>query len=157
MSTENSTDETKATDTGSGDALAVLEKPETDTDEGGQGHDWREQAEDFVRQAKDAVRNAATTAKTTTGEALHGLSKIIGDTATQVDDKLGEQYGDYARKAAEAVAGAAKTLDEKDIDQLAEDARDFVRKSPAVAIGAAAIVGFVLMRMMRGSSSDGEA
>ncbi len=78
--------------------------------------------------------------------------RLIADTAETVDSKLGPQYGDYARKAAEAVCGAAKSLDDKDIDQLAEDARNFVRKSPAVAIGAAAIVGFVLMRLMRGSS-----
>ena len=120
------------------------------TDQGG----WRDQAEEFASQAKGAATNAAASAKNTTGEALHGLSKLIADTAETVDSKLGPQYGDYARKAAEAVSGAAKSLDDKDIDQLADDARNFVRKSPAVAIGAAAIVGFVLMRMMRGSDKD---
>lgn len=118
------------------------------------GTNWRDQANDYAEQAKTTARNAATTAKNTTGEALHGLSKLIAETADTVDSKLGPQYGDYARKAAETVAGAAKSLDEKDIDQLTNEARDFVRKSPAVAIGAAAVVGFVLMRMMRGSSSD---
>jgi len=117
------------------------------------GH-WRDQASDYAEQAKSTARNAATSAKNTTGEALHGLSKLIAETADTVDSKLGPQYGDYARKAAETVAGAAKSLDEKDVDQLTSEARDFVRKSPAVAIGAAAVVGFVLMRMMRGSSSD---
>ncbi len=115
---------------------------------------WRDQAEELASQAKGAALNAASSAKNTTGDALHGLSKLIAETAETVDSKLGPQYGDYARKAAEAVSGAAKTLDEKDIDQLAEEARNFVRKSPAVAIGAAAIVGFVLMRMMRGSGKD---
>jgi len=118
------------------------------------GTDWRAQAGEFAEQAKATARDAATTAKNTTGDALAGLSKLISDTAETVDSKLGPQYGDYARKAAETVAGAAKSLDEKDIDQLAEDARNFVRKSPAVAIGAAAVVGFVLMRMMRGNSND---
>ncbi len=117
-------------------------------------NDWREQAGDYAEQAKTTARSAASTAKNTTGEALHGLSKLISDTAETVDSKLGPQYGDYARKAAETVAGAAKSLDAKDIDQLAEEARNFVRKSPAVAIGAAAVVGFVLMRMMSGKSND---
>lgn len=147
MAKKQSGDET-ATTAEAGD-LAVMERPET-SDE----RDWRAQADDFARQAKDAARSAANSAKNTTGDALHGLSKLIGDTAGAVDSKLGEQYGDYARKAAEAVSGAAQSLDEKDIDQLAEDARNFVRKSPAVAIGAAALVGFVLMRMMRGSGDD---
>lgn len=120
----------------------------------GSGADWRAQAGEYAEQAKASARDAATSAKNTTGEALAGLSKLISDTAEAVDSKLGPQYGDYARKAAETVAGAAKSLDEKNVDQLAEEARNFVRKSPAVAIGAAAVVGFVLMRMMRGSSSD---
>lgn len=137
----------KSTDKQDGD-VSVMDAPEATT------RGWREQAEDFAGQAKDAARSGATSAKNVTGEALHGLSKLIADTAATVDDKLGPQYGDYARRAAEAVSGAAKSLDEKDLDQLAEDARNFVRKSPAVAIGAAAIVGFVLMRMMRGSSDE---
>lgn len=116
--------------------------------------DWREQANELAEQAKSTARDAATTAKNTTGDALHGLSKLIAETAETVDSKLGPQYGDYARKAAETVAGAADSLDAKDIDQLTEEARNFVRKSPAVAIGAAAVVGFVLMRMMRGSSNE---
>ncbi|MFT3966459.1 MAG: hypothetical protein QM690_11320 [Sphingobium sp.] len=119
------------------------------------GEAWREQASTLAGQAAESARVAATTAKDKTGSALHGLAKLISDTAETVDSKLGPQYGDYARQAAESVAGAAKTLDEKDIDQLVTDARDFVRKSPAVAIGAAALVGFVLMRLARGGDKEG--
>ncbi len=115
---------------------------------------WRTQANDIKVQAGKTARAAADTAKDKTGSALQGLSKLISDTASSVDVKLGPQYGDYARYAAEAVAGAAKSLDAKDVDQLIGEARDFVRKSPAVAIGAAAVVGFVLMRLAKGSSSD---
>ena len=147
MVKKKSADESTATGVETGD-LAVIDQPQDDE------RNWREQADDFTKQAKDAARSAATSAKNTTGDALHGLSKLIAETAGTVDEKLGAQYGDYARKAAEAVAGAAKSLDDKDIDQLTEEARNFVRKSPAVAIGAAAIVGFVLMRMMRGSSDE---
>lgn len=137
----------KSTDAQDGN-IAVIDSPAKE------GRDWRAQAEGLAGQAKDAALNGATSAKNVTGEALHGLSKLIADTAETVDSKLGPQYGDYARKAAEAVSGAAKSLDDKDIDQLAEDARNFVRKSPAVAIGAAAVVGFVLMRLMRGSNDE---
>jgi len=133
--------------------VAVLEKPAAESSSGGE-RDWRDQASDYAKQAKDAALGAANSAKSTTSDALGGLSKLISETADTVDSKLGPQYGDYARKAAEAVAGAAKSLDDKDIDELAEDARNFVRKSPAVAIGAAAVVGFVLMRMMRSGSND---
>ena len=113
--------------------------------------DWKTHIDPLKDQATKTARSAAVVAKDKTGTAMQSLSKLITDTAGTVDAKLGPQYGDYARQAAEAVAGAADTLDSKDVDQLMAEAKDFVRKSPAVAIGAAAVVGFVLMRLTKGS------
>ncbi|MBB6122467.1 hypothetical protein [Sphingobium subterraneum] len=115
------------------------------------GIDWNKQGEQIKSQATKTAYTVADVAKGKTGAAMEGLAKLITDTAGTVDAKLGPQYGDYARQAAEAVAGAAKSLDSKDIDQLLGEARDFVRKSPAVAIGAAAVAGYVLMRLAKGS------
>ena len=116
--------------------------------------DWKKQADEVKAQASNMARETATTAKGKTSSAMDGLAKLITETAQTVDSKLGPQYGDYARQAANAVAGAAKSLEDKDVDQLLGEARDFVRKSPAVAIGAAAIAGYVLMRLARGSSEE---
>lgn len=127
------------------------------TKRNGDTPDWRKQAGEYAGQAKAAAQSAAESAKSTTGDALHGLSKLMSDAAETIDNRISPQYGDYARKASKSMAGAAKSLDEADINKLTEDARDFVRKSPAVAIGAAAVVGFVLMRLMRGGSSDDDA
>lgn len=113
--------------------------------------DWKTQIDPLKEQAAKTAKSAAGTAKDKTGSAMQSLAKLITETAGTVDAKLGPQYGDYARQAAETVAGAADTLDSKDVDQLMAEARDFVRKSPAVAIGAAAVVGFVLMRLAKGS------
>lgn len=113
--------------------------------------DWKAQIEPIKDQAGKTAKSAAIVAKDKTGTAMQSLAKLISDTANTVDAKLGPQYGDYARQAAESVAGAADTLDSKDVDQLMAEARDFVRKSPAVTIGAAAIVGYVLMRLAKGS------
>lgn len=116
--------------------------------------DWKAQIDPIKDQAGKTAKSAADTAKVKTGSAMASLAKLITDTAGTVDAKLGPQYGDYARQAAESVANAANTLDSKDVDQLLTEAKDFVRKSPAVAIGAAAVVGFVLMRLAKGSGDD---
>lgn len=113
--------------------------------------DWKAHIDPIKEQAGKTAKSAAGVAKDKTGTTLQSLAKLIADTAGTVDSKLGPQYGDYARQAAESVAGAADSLDAKDVDQLIGEARDFVRKSPAVAIGAAAVVGFVLMRLAKGS------
>ncbi|SEJ59661.1 hypothetical protein SAMN05518849_11165 [Sphingobium sp. AP50] len=116
--------------------------------------DWKAHIDPIKEQAGKTAKSAAGAAKDKTGSAMQSLAKLISDTAGTVDAKLGPQYGDYARQAAESVAGAADTLDSKDVDQLLGEARDFVRKSPAVAIGAAAVVGYVLMRLAKGSDDD---
>ncbi len=116
--------------------------------------DWKSHIDPLKDQASKTAKSAAGVAKDKTGTAMQSLAKLISDTAGTVDAKLGPQYGDYARQAAETVAGAAKSLDSKDVDQLMGEARDFVRKSPAMAIGAAAVVGFVLMRLAKGSDTE---
>ena len=66
-----------------------------------------------------------------------------------VDDKVGNDYGDYARRAADAVSGAAASLRDKDVEALYDDARAFVSKSPAIAVGAAIVIGFAIARLAR--------
>jgi ElaB/YqjD/DUF883 family membrane-anchored ribosome-binding protein len=116
--------------------------------------DWKAHVDPLKEQAAKTAKSAAGIAKDKTGTAMQSLAKLISETAGTVDAKLGPQYGDYARQAAESVAGAAKSLDGKDVDMLMSEARDFVRKSPAMAIGAAAVVGYVLMRLAKGSSDE---
>ena len=101
---------------------------------------------------KDAVDRAKTYAedgKARAGGALDEIVKMINDAAGTVDDKLGEQYGQYARTAADKVAGFSEGLKAKELDDLIEDARGFVQKSPAIAIGTAAAIGFVLVRLIQ--------
>jgi ElaB/YqjD/DUF883 family membrane-anchored ribosome-binding protein len=109
---------------------------------------------DFKAQATDSVRAAATKGKDRATEAVGSIGKLIRDSAGTIDDNVGKQYGDYARSAADMVDGFAGKMDAKDVDTLAEDARQFVRKSPAVAIGAAAAIGFVLARLIRSGGKD---
>ena len=42
----------------------------------------------------------------------------------------------------------------QDVDDLFDDTRDFVRKSPGVAIGIAAVAGFALMRVIKTGLDD---
>jgi ElaB/YqjD/DUF883 family membrane-anchored ribosome-binding protein len=109
---------------------------------------------DFKAKATDSARAAAEKGKDRATEAVGSIGKLIRDSAATIDENVGKQYGDYARSAAEMVDGFAGKMDAKDVDALAEDARQFVRKSPAVAIGAAAAIGFVLARLIRSGGKD---
>lgn len=109
----------------------------------------REGATGLAQQAGDKARSYAEDGKARAGGALDEFSKMMHDAAGTVDEKLGAQYGEYARSAAGQLSGFADTLRNKDVDELIADARDFVRKSPAIAIGTAAAIGFVLARMVK--------
>lgn len=106
------------------------------------------------QQAAEKARDYADQGKDKAAGALEGVTKLVDNAAGAIDDKLGAQYGDYARKAAEAVSGVAGTLRSKNVDELFNDARDAVRKNPAIAIGAAAVAGFLLARVVKAGGSD---
>ncbi len=108
----------------------------------------------LLNQATSRAADVAREGKHRTASGLESLAKAIDDTAGTVDDRLGKQYGDFARSAASSVAGLAGTLEQKDLDELVASTREFVKKSPAVAIGSAAVVGFMLARLMRGSNNS---
>lgn len=108
----------------------------------------------FKAKATDSARAAAEKGKDRATEAVSSISKLIRDSAATIDENVGKQYGDYARSAADTVDGFAGKMDAKDVDAIAADAREFVRKSPAVAIGAAAAIGFVLARLVRSGRDD---
>lgn len=105
-------------------------------------------------QASERTVGIATQGKDKVAGGLNSLAKAIDDSAASVDDRLGSQYGDFARSAATTVAGLAGSLEQQDLDELVASTRDFVKKSPAVAIGSAAVVGFMLARLMRGSNNN---
>lgn len=106
-------------------------------------------ASKLARQATDKARDYAQEGKARAGGALDEVSRLMGDAANTVDEKIGVQYGQYARTAAEGIAGFSESLKSKDIDDLVADATAFVRKSPAIAIGVAAALGFVVARLVK--------
>ncbi|WBO21257.1 hypothetical protein [Sphingomonas abietis] len=109
-------------------------------------------AADLKGQATDKAREYADEGKARASAGLDSVAKMIGDSAAQIDEKLGSAYGDYARKAGDAVAGFSASLRDKDVEELFDDARNLVRGSPAIAIGAAAAAGFVIARIIKAGS-----
>lgn len=114
----------------------------------------REQAGGFAGKAGDKAREYANKGKDRATGALDEVSEMIGGVAATIDEKVGVQYGDYVRKAAQTVSDVADSLKTKDVDDLVADVRTFVKEKPAVAIGAAATLGFILTRIAKAGSND---
>ena len=121
-------------------------------------------SEKLSGQAADKARGLVGQGLERSSEALANVSKLVGDTAAQLDERLGQQYGDDARSAATSIEETANRIAAKDADELIEDTREFVRKSPGVALAGAAVLGFALVRLVKsgldqgnGSNRDGNA
>lgn len=104
-------------------------------------------------QAADTARGYAAQGKDKASEVLDNVVRMVGDAAGTLDDKVGPQYGDYARRASDMLAGYATQLREKEVDELVEDARSAVRTSPALAIGAAVAIGFAVARVVKAGAA----
>ena len=115
----------------------------------------KDQVTSLRGQAADKVRGFADDGKGRVTGLLDNVSEVINDAAKSVDEKLGEDYGDYAHRAANAVADFAGRIRDKSVDDILDDTRDFVRKSPAVAIGIAAVAGFALIRVIKSGLDEG--
>lgn len=109
----------------------------------------RTKSDDWTSEAKTRALELARDGKGKASEALSGLGRVVGDTAPTIDERLGAPYGDYARSASKTLQTTASKLEQKSVEQLGEDAREMVRKSPAAAVGLAALAGFLLARLFR--------
>ena len=148
-------DDTGGTSAGGTDmAKSTGKRGGTSGREGGVVEQLRGQATNLRGQAGDRVREFAEGGKARATDALEELSKVVADTAESIDQRMGGDYGEYARKASDAVANFADTLRQKDVDELYENVRSAVRKSPGVAIGIAAVVGFTLVRLVKAGLPD---
>jgi len=112
--------------------------------------------EQIAGQAGEKARGLVTQGLERTSEALANVSKMVGDTADGIEERLGPEYGDYARKAAGAIENVANTIASKDPDELIEDTRNFVRNSPGIALAGAAVVGFVVARLVKSGLAKDE-
>lgn len=116
-----------------------------------------EQRDALKGQAKTKAREYAEQGKVKATDTLDSLTRFFDDTAGALDKQLGADVGDYAHRAAQAVAGFTDALKQKDVEELLDDAREAVRRNPAIAIGAAAAVGFALVRLLKSASPAEES
>ena len=109
----------------------------------------RSGSEKLSNQAGERARGLVGQGLERSAEALGNVAKLVGETAPGIEERLGPEYGDYARRAANAIEKTANAIGEKDPDELIEDTREFVRNSPGIALAGAAVVGFVVARLLK--------
>ncbi|GAA4037791.1 hypothetical protein [Parerythrobacter jejuensis] len=113
------------------------------------GEEAKVRASELAEETKVRAGELAVEGKAKASDALSALGKMVADNAAAIDDQFGPKYGDYARNASRSLQENAAKLEAKSVEEIGDDAREFVRKSPGTAIGLAAIGGYILARLFR--------
>ncbi len=92
---------------------------------------YREQAGsksgEVSEQAKVKAGELAVEGKAKASDAISALGKMVADNAAVIDENFGPKYGDYARNASRTLQENAAKLEAKSVDELGNDAKEFVR------------------------------
>lgn len=117
--------------------------------------EWVDEAKALSSQARKRAEDVALSGKSRASDGLSQLGKVLSETASVVDERLGAKYGDYTRSAARSMQETAARLEAKDLGEIGDDVRQFVRTSPGTALGVAAVAGYFIARLLGvGSSKD---
>ena len=77
------------------------------------------------------------------------LALAFGARSGIAQNDFSKEEQELSLKASRKLQETATRLDQKSVEELGEDARELVRKSPAAAVGLAALAGFLLARLLR--------
>ncbi len=95
----------------------------------------KDEASKLGTQAADRARAFAGENKERATNALDEVAKMFEGAALDVDARLGEQYGKYARSAAQGISSFAESLRGKEVDDLFNDATRAGEEKPGYRHG----------------------
>ncbi len=109
---------------------------------------------------------ASETAATVSEQVTQLLDRQVGTGAVMVGrvarsakraadelDQEAPQLANLVRTFAGQIDGYAENLRDQSVTELMRSASDFTRRQPALVFGAAALAGFIALRMVRNTSS----
>jgi ElaB/YqjD/DUF883 family membrane-anchored ribosome-binding protein len=109
-------------------------------------------AQNVRAQTGETVRSFAEEGKAQVAATLEGLVKAAQEFAERIGPAESTPVARFAHEAANALGDWSSTVNEKSVDELLEDGRTLVRKSPAVALGVAVAAGFALSRFLKATT-----
>jgi YHS domain-containing protein len=141
----------------------------------GKWQDIREKEPDLKQKAQDLKEEVKSTAqglkertveqsKSTIGtqkskaaEGLGRMARVIRHTSENLQKEDQKRISDYADRLAERIEGASRYIREKNVDELVDDAGEFVQKQPALAFGGVFAMGFLFARFLKSASAAARA
>ncbi|WP_447895233.1 hypothetical protein [Vreelandella sp. GE22] len=112
----------------------------------------REAAHDIGGAAQHQAEHFYDSQRQTFAEYASKFTGVMKKTADEFDSQQQPFFSQQARKVADLADGFSHQLRDKDLRRICHDAQDYSRREPAVFIGGAIAVGFLVARFLRSSS-----
>jgi ElaB/YqjD/DUF883 family membrane-anchored ribosome-binding protein len=110
--------------------------------------DVKERVSDFGRKTADKIdasRGPAADSLNRTASALHAKSDRVASAAHATSDRVASA----AHATADKLQATADYVRDHDFKEMAEDVTELVKRYPGQSLAAAAILGFLLARVMK--------
>lgn len=115
----------------------------------------RDQTQRLVGEARSQLESQAQAQGERAAITLRRLAWQASALAEGRPEEAGP-LADYVRQASERIESWADELESRDPEELLYDLRDFARRRPGAFLAGAAIAGFGVGRLVRGSTDDTE-
>ncbi len=137
-----------ASTSSSGESAAVEDKVKRDAEEA--KHAMKDEASKMADQAKSAAKDKAAEGANRAADEADKISSAVEAAAQEDEDREG--MASYVRELGEGMSTFAERLQNRNVEQLTEDARTLARDNPTAFLLGSVAVGFGLSRFFKASA-----
>jgi hypothetical protein len=111
----------------------------------------KQKAGELIGQAKDQIQEQIVTKKDTATGTLHDFASSLRGVSQQWGSDTQTPVNQYAKAAADQIDRLSDYLENRDLNQITQDAERFARQQPALFLGGAFFLGILAARFLRSS------
>ena len=115
-----------------------------------------EKAQEVRGQAANGIKQQLDSRSTQAGEQVSGTADALRRVGEQLKQDGQEAPARYARQAAQPVERLGRYLTGSDGERILQDAEQFARRRPWVTAVGGVVLGFVVARFIKASSTSGD-
>lgn len=108
----------------------------------------------LMDKVKDGAVSQLSTQKDRATDGIGSVVQAVRQSTQQLRDQQHDTIAQYVDQAAAQLERFSKTLKEKNISELLDDAQRFARRNPALFIGGAFAVGLLSARFFKSSRDN---
>lgn len=120
----------------------------------GAAQDLKQEAMSIKDQVQEQLQASVQEQRERAANELHGFAEAFRKTGNELRD---QEYGfvaNYAEQLADRIEQVSDFIENREIGQYVENIEDFARRQPLLFVGSATVLGVLVARLLKSSSSQ---